>query len=260
MPRMGAQIAGLLAAGGALLLSGCASTYPDVRQAAYATLGPNAVVMRPANTLPSMASVKYANNEFPFVPGSVTRPLKSIGRDDANSRSAEWGVTSARRCYPSAKVHRLHDTGPVSGTPDIVIDYVFDVSLWGILDYVTRGEPHTDHIRARRDFGLGTNDLRKVRRIQIGIRNIQSYEASPEQLARARDDIFKDRDCRRLISGKGAYQIARIYSAEVYNVDIEVFDGASVNVGVLKGKVLSAFTKRVTGANVFFALQAQPVK
>ena len=248
-----------LALGSAAVGAGCAS-YPDVRSATYGTLGPQAVVMRPATGVPAVTSVKYKSNEFPFVPGSVTRPLTASARDDAAGRSAEWGITSARRCYPSARVHRLRDTGPVAGSPDIVIDYVFDLSLWGALEYVTRGAPQSDHVRARRDFGLSPNDVRFVRRIKIGIRSITYYEATPEQLARARAEIFKDGDCRRLVSGKGAYQIVRMYSAEVYDIEIEKFSGAAVNFVALKGKILSAFTRRVHGAHVFFALQAEPVK
>jgi hypothetical protein len=242
----------------AVSMTGCAS-YPDVRSATYATLGPAAVVMRPATQVPTPTSVKYKSNEFPFVPGSVTRPLTSAARDDERGRSGEWGVTSARRCYPSARVHRLGDTGPVSGTGDIVVDYVLDLSLWGIVEFVTRGAPQTDHARVQRDFGLSKNDLRFVRRVKIGIRNIQYYEATTDQLARARDDIFKDADCRRLVSGKGAFQIVRMYAAQVYDVDVEVFDGASVDLAVLKGKILSGFTRRVRGANVFFALEAAPL-
>jgi hypothetical protein len=242
----------------AVMASACAS-YPDVRSATYATLGPSAVVMRPATHVPSATSVKYKTNEFPFVPGSVTRPLTVVARDDARERSGEWGVTSARRCYPSARVHQLKNTGPIGGAGDIVVDYVLDLSLWGIVEFVTRGAPQTDHARVQRDFGLSKNDLRFVRRVKIGIRNVQYYEASPDQLLRAQSDIFKDADCRRLLSGKGAYQIVRMYSAQVYDVDIEVFDGASVNVAVLKGKILSGFTRRVRGANVFFALQAVPL-
>jgi hypothetical protein len=240
-------------------LGGCAS-YPDVRSATYATLGPSAVVMRPSTRVPEPGSAKEKNNEFPFVPGSVARPLTVSMRDDVSGRAAEWGVTSARRCYPSARVHRLGHTGPVSGSPDIVIDYVFDLSTWGALDYVTRGAPQSDHARVKRDFGLSASDVRFVRRIKIGIRNIKFYEASSAQLDQARAAIFKDGDCRRLVGGTGAYQIVRMYAAEVYDVEIERVTGASINVALLKGRILSAFTKRVHGANVFFALEAHPVK
>jgi hypothetical protein len=241
---------------GVAALTGCALPYPDVRSATYGALGPSVVVMRPATVVPDPATRKYLANEFPFVPGSVTRPFNISARNDDRGRAAEWGITSARRCYPSAKVHRLSDTGPIGGTPDIVIDYVLDVSLWGILEFVTRGAPASDQARARRDLGLSRNEVRFVRRIKIAISNIKTYEASAQQLARARADIFRDPDCRRLITGKGTYQIARMYEAQVYEVSIEVMDGAAVDVATLKGRILSAFTRRVRGANVFFALKA----
>ena len=243
----------------AACLAGCAIPYPDVRQAAYGTLGPDVIVMRPGSRAPLPGTAKYEANEFPFVPGSIAKPVNAAPRDDDTARAAEWGITSADRCYPSGKIHRLHDTGPVAGTPDIVIDYVFDLSLWGVVEFVTRGAPKSDHARARRDLRLSVNELKVLRRVQIGIRNVTYYEASTGQLAKARADIYSNRYCRNRVGGKGAYQIVRIYSAEVYDVNIEVVDGASVDIVLLKGQILSAFTKRVRGTNLFFALQASPV-
>lgn len=243
-------------------LAGCAIPYPDVRQAAYGALGPDVIVMRPGARIPEPGTKKYETNDFPFVPGSVTKPIPARidARDDATGRAAQWGITSAERCYPSGRIHRLRDTGPVGGTPDIVIDYLFDLSLWGIVEFVTRGEPRSDHGRAQRDFGLSRNDLKALRRVKIAIRNVHYYEATASQLLAARDAIYRNSGCRGRAGGKGAYQIVRIYAAEAYEVDVQVVDGASVDIPLLKAQILSAFTKRVRGTNLFFALEAQPVK
>jgi hypothetical protein len=241
-----------------LLVAGCA--YPDVRSAAYSHLGSDVVVMRPPNRLPPARTVASSNN-FQFVPGAIVRPQSAaiLPRDDFARKAEEWGITSARRCYPSARLYRLQDTGPLPRTPDIIVEYVLDASLWNLFDRIFRGEPPAgDTLRAQRELNLARNDLRFVRRIQIHLRNITHYQGDTEQLLRSRTSILAQPGCRRLLAG--GRQIVRIYSAELFDVRFEIADGASIDVALLKARILRTYTKSVHGANVFFALHANSIE
>jgi hypothetical protein len=240
-------------------LGGCA--YPSVRSAVYSQLGPNVIVMRPPEKNPSIGT---ARNDSTLIPGSILKPRRNavLERDDSQRIAAEWGITSAAWCPVPSQLYRLEQTGPNGAYLNINIDYKLDVSLWSPLEWLFQGPPPTTSAlrdQARYELQLSSNDLRYVRRIQIHITNVQHYDASNEELSRAKVSILRIKACRRGLAGPGAYQVGRIYSAQLYQVDIDKFEGASVNVGLLKGKIYKHLQSSTKGSRMFFALEASPL-
>lgn len=176
------------------------------------------------------------------------QPVEIAKRDNLRALSAEW--TLNRYCRPDPKLYTLAATGPYFGGIDIIINYDFDP----LFPWLVNKEQ--EKLRARADLQLGQNDIKYVKRIRIRLTGRKLYQGSIGQLTLARDSIL--RACPSYKKLPNIYQVVMIESADV-DVEADILEGVSFNVGPLKARVRKQISKSEHGKNMLFAVAVRPL-
>jgi hypothetical protein len=217
-------------------LCACAQE-PSLRSYVY-TLDDSAVVVSPRVQPPN------SGNSFPYMPGNLTRPAAIIPADPARFEAAEW--QTGRYCPISAKAFLFSNAAPDAVGHDMTYSYEFNplIPIFGFADF--------ERDRAMRDLKLSENDLKYVDRIFITIKNVKIFTIH-NGLAGPRSSIPIDPGCARY-RNTYQFQIARMYEADI-DVEIQSLHGASLNVPLLRARIMKNFASREQGNGLVIAVQ-----
>lgn len=244
-----------------ILISGC--THYSQRSAAYSAFGPNTILMRPTFSAPRKNSRNYKLNNFVFLPGFLIKPVGILADVDHKRRkSAVWSSIKNNKCAPSPQFYTL-DNVEETKLPEVKVHYDFEFSFSSFLKSLIRLDfrrilglisKEERKIAAIQDFNIKKNDIGKLKEVSIHLKNIRKIEIKSDKINKALKLILKE--CRYL---SNQWQVIKAYSADI-DVDIKEASGASVNIKILKAKILRKLSLRLNGKNQFFAIEAEKLQ
>jgi hypothetical protein len=223
----------------AAALLGCAQE-PSLRSYVYSQLDSGSVVVSPRLRPPQ------TGNNFPYIPGNLTRPYRVTPAEPERRLAAEW--QTGRYCPISPKVFRFSASRPDGTGADITYRYEFNPF------FALPGFVESEKRRAISDLNLRDNDLKYIDRISIVIKNLKIYSADR--------DVLGSSPFRSLVAGcyryRKAYQyeIAKIYTAD-FDIRIESVHGFAFDAGVLRAKILRQYLSEERSQGAVIAVQPQ---